>query len=329
MNYATLRSINEKRKEELKINLKERNDYAMNEFTHNNNRYKVIKENKEYYLVNNISNNPYTTKDKISLNCANYLHSFLFDYPLRYITNVSCLKDYISTIDSYNITSGIFSNMINILVTKAQETTTLYIIRVDNLEQFLSKKILQGYKILYDAFKAFVIISNNKVVYIVSEYKLKFLPESLTYTFCIPNIEYMEISNFDITELNRLDCFFMGNERLRKLKLTNFDTTNCKSMVQMFAYCTDLKEVNIDIFNTENVFYFQGMFSNCVSIETLDLNTFNMKNARAIDDMFQYCYKLKNLKISKWKAPSLFTKSKVIEDCVRLPISIREDFLRL
>lgn len=328
MNYATLRSINEKRKEELKINLKERNDYAMNEFIHNN-RYKVIKENNEYYLVNNISNNPYTTKDKISLNCANYLHSFLFGYPLRYITNVSCLKDYISTIDSYNITSGIFSNMINILVTKAQETTTLYIIRVDNLEQFLSKKILQGYKILYDAFKAFVIISNKKVVYIVSEYKLKFLPESLTYTFCIPNIEYMEISNFDITELNRLDCFFMGNERLRKLKLTNFDTTNCKSMVQMFAYCTDLKEVNIDIFNTENVFYFQGMFSNCVSIETLDLNTFNMKNARAIDDMFQYCYKLKILKINKWKAPALFTKSKVIEDCVRLPISIREDFLRL
>ena len=90
---------------------------------------------------------------------------------------------------------------------------------------------------------------------------------------------------------------FKECKSLEYLDLSNFDTSNVKGMWLMFSGCSKLKEIKgINNFNTSNVKNMSNMFENCESLEYLDLSNFDTSNVEDMDYMFGSCCKLKEIR---------------------------------
>ena len=76
---------------------------------------------------------------------------------------------------------------------------------------------------------------------------------------------------------------FHNCEELEILDLSNFDTTNVINMDSMFKGCIKLKEIKgINKFNTNNVNNMKSMFQNCKELENLDLSNFITSNVNIL-----------------------------------------------
>jgi len=68
-------------------------------------------------------------------------------------------------------------------------------------------------------------------------------------------------------------------EELEYLDLSNFDTSNVIYMNHLFAGCDKLKEIKgLNKFNTKKVKNMAGLFSGCKELEYLDLSNFDTSN---------------------------------------------------
>ena len=106
--------------------------------------------------------------------------------------------------------------------------------------------------------------------------------------------EIKGINNCIINKVTDMEGMFQLCSELEYLDLTNFDTSNVTSMSCMFAGCNKLKKIKgINNFKTNNVINMEAMFQLCSELEYLDLSNFDTSNVTNMAFMFNKCIKLK------------------------------------
>ena len=138
------------------------------------------------------------------------------------------------------------------------------------------------------------------------------------------SLEFLDLSDFDTSNVITLKGIFKGCESLKSIKgLNNFNTKNVLDFSEMFSSCSSLTSLDISNFNTSkandlsfmfnkcinvkefkgldkletnNVVNFSGMFCSCSNLMFLDLTNFKTEKADAMSKMFEGCSKLEHIK---------------------------------
>ena len=138
---------------------------------------------------------------------------------------------------------------------------------------------------------------------------LKYVDLSNFDTSNITNMSCMFNKCKKLKEIKGLDQFKTNNNttmyamfqfctEIEYLDLSNFDTSNVDDMAFLFNKCNKLKEIKgINNFVTSKVLDMETMFNECSELEYLDLSNFDTSNVDSMSLMFNRCNKLKYLNL--------------------------------
>ena len=121
------------------------------------------------------------------------------------------------------------------------------------------------------------------------------------------NIEVLDLSNFDTSNVTNMRSMFRDCWRLSELDVSHFDTSNVTNMGSMFRHCGSLKELDLSHFDTSNVTIMGAMFYHCYHLIKLDLSNFDTSNVTSMWAMFHHCYSLIKLDLSNFDTSSVTT----------------------
>lgn len=151
------------------------------------------------------------------------------------------------------------------------------------------------------------------------------------------NITKLDLSNLDVSYIQRMGFMFGGCSSLTEINFGNFNSglawttdemfTGCRSLVDldmrnvdisnvflatnMFSDCTSLKTLKQN-FDTSNIKNMGMMFSNCSSLTSLDLSNFDTSNVIDMMFMFAGCSSLKSLNLSSFTFDSISSANNVL-----------------
>ncbi len=94
------------------------------------------------------------------------------------------------------------------------------------------------------------------------------------FSYCY-NLEYLDISSFNTSNVVRMDSMFRDCRSLKYLNLKNFDTSKVTRIDNIFNGCSSLISLNISSINNSSVTNMKNMFLNCQSLFSLDLKNFD------------------------------------------------------
>ena len=73
------------------------------------------------------------------------------------------------------------------------------------------------------------------------------------FKFC-EKFEYLDLSNFDTSEVTNMEAMFGGCYNLKHLKgINQFNTSNVTTMRQMFRECEQLRNLDLSNFDTSEL----------------------------------------------------------------------------
>lgn len=99
---------------------------------------------------------------------------------------------------------------------------------------------------------------------------------------------------------------FCGCNNIEQVNLSGFDTSNVIDMCSMFYGCEKLKKLNLHNFDTSKVEIMGGMFNGNRNLEELDLSAFDTSKVDTVIGMFKDCEKLKNLKATDKQLKNIY-----------------------
>ena len=103
------------------------------------------------------------------------------------------------------------------------------------------------------------------------------------------NITEVDLSNFDTSQLTRMNSMFTGCSSLKSIDFTNVNTSRVEWMGWMFNNCPSLTSLNLSNFDTSKVIWTFNMFQGCSSLKTLDLKNFVTPKLTETYNMFKGC----------------------------------------
>ena len=130
------------------------------------------------------------------------------------------------------------------------------------------------------------------------------------------NIEELDVSNFNTTNLQYAVSMFQGN-RAKKIDLHGWQNNNLKDIRSMFSL-SGAKEIDLTNFRTPkvenmgflfkdaanlerlNLTSFDTRFSNAINLKSLDVSSFNTEKVQDMGYMFSGCIALPDLNISNF-----------------------------
>ena len=99
------------------------------------------------------------------------------------------------------------------------------------------------------------------------------------------NLEYLDISSFDTTQVLFMEGMFYECSSLTSLNLSHFNTENVINMNSMFGKLK-LSSLDLSNFKTSKVTDMGNMFDSCVNLEYINLNNFDENKLENNDLMF-------------------------------------------
>jgi surface protein len=109
--------------------------------------------------------------------------------------------------------------------------------------------------------------------------------------------EIKGLNNFNTSKVTDIEAMFMECYELEYLDISNFDILNVTSLQTMFSFCHKLRVINgLNVLNTKNITKLPGMFNECKELVYVDLSNFDTSNVTDMRGMFSRCYKIKEIK---------------------------------
>lgn len=109
----------------------------------------------------------------------------------------------------------------------------------------------------------------------------------------------VDVSNWDVTEYDRLDCLFFGCPCIETvIGLETWDVSNVKDFTGFFSHCSNLKNVNVSGWKLHNATMTYAMFFGCQNLETINgIDTWDFKDNSRINmtNMFYNCSDLTDI----------------------------------
>ena len=97
------------------------------------------------------------------------------------------------------------------------------------------------------------------------------------FTNC-PNLEYVDLSNLDLSNNGCFMNFFSGNKKLKEVKFPKKEAKNAYYMYGMFNGCESLTSVDMSTIYNNRAVPMYSMFKGCSQLETIKINNFKNVN---------------------------------------------------
>ena len=134
----------------------------------------------------------------------------------------------------------------------------------------------------------------------------------------LSNIDSIEFSNFESTNILEMTSMFNGCSSIKSLDFSNFDTSKVAVMNYIFNGCSSLESISFGNDFTKSVNNMDSMFRGCSSLESIDLSKFNTSNAVNMNFMFAGCSKLTNLDLTGFNTEKVIDMPHMFEGCSSL-----------
>ena len=254
-----------------------------------------VKNNKNEYKFNLA-----TTFDSILDNIKEQLNEILCIYiPNKNNEEINLLHDY--NLDVNNWENG---NMKKEYLEAKNINKKFF---EENIDIFVdSKKINFKYK-----------IKESKKIKVKFKFRKLLTNASFMFKNC-STLKSIDLSLFNITNINDMSCMFGGCSSLKTINLSSFNTTNVIHMSCMFGGCSSLKTINLSSFNTTNLIYMNQMFYDCSSLISIDLSSFNTTNVIDMKLMFYKCSSLKSIDLSSFNTTNVNNMNLMFAGCSSL-----------
>ena len=142
--------------------------------------------------------------------------------------------------------------------------------------------------------------------------------KSMRSLFRALEIDQIDLSEFDTTNVIRMEKMFNSCRNIKQLDLQNFDFSSVIDMQEMFSSCNSLKDIKFsEKVNTSKVRYLENIFK-YTAIEEFDLQKFNLQNLIILRGAFSDCTYLKTLKIDNLEQRNLTDIAKLCFKCKNL-----------
>ena len=133
-----------------------------------------------------------------------------------------------------------------------------------------------------------------------------------------PNIIEIDLTNFNISNLENMANMFRNCSALRKINFPNLPASKITTMGSSFKGCSSLISLDLSYFNTELVTSVTELFSGCSSLTSLDLSNFYTPNLQTMHSMFEGCSNLTFLNISNLVTTLVTRMDKLFYGCSNL-----------
>ena len=163
--------------------------------------------------------------------------------------------------------------------------------------------------------------STDNIIYV--HFTKEFNTENITQLplfFGFSKLKYVDISNFNIENLFKMENLFAECSSLTKVILPNSIAPKLNSMSYMFYNCTSLTSVSFSKgmnYSTENLINFENMFSGCISLTSIDFSYLKTTNIKNTNGMFDNCISLTSLDLSNFTTHNL-EMDNMFNNCINL-----------
>ena len=125
--------------------------------------------------------------------------------------------------------------------------------------------------------------------------------------------EYIDISDWDVSNVTYMRCMFYGCEALKSVgDLSNWDVSNVTDISGMFYDCASFNQ-DISCWNVSSVTGMASVFCRCRSLNQ-DLSKWDVSNVNDMSYMFYGCESF-NKDISSWDVSNVEFKGNAFRNC--------------
>ena len=158
--------------------------------------------------------------------------------------------------------------------------------------------------------------SNNKINV---KFIFKKILNDLSFMFFnCQNLESIDFSSYDMSNITDMNCMFSGCSNLKSVNLTSLKTNNDIDIGRMFSGCLYLKIVDFPSDSKINVTNLDRFFFSCSSIESIDLSSLNTFKVKDMNRLFSHCNYLKIVNISSFQTINVIDMSRMFILCNNL-----------
>ena len=151
---------------------------------------------------------------------------------------------------------------------------------------------------------------------------MDFLTSMTNMFFGCKNLESLDLSSFDTSQVWTMSSRFQGCNNLINLDLSHFNTSKVTYMEYMFLGCKNLESLDLNSFNTSKVKNMDSMFNSCSNLTSLDISSFDTSKVTNMKYMFYVCHSLKKVKVrSQTDIDNFKTKGTNISDNTKFEIA--------
>lgn len=139
--------------------------------------------------------------------------------------------------------------------------------------------------------------------------------QSMNYAFMHTSIASLDLSSWNLKNLENCAAAFTDCEHLENLNISSFKNSSKLFMITaMFRKCVSLNNIiGIENLNVSKISSTQQMFRECESLKTIDLSHWNIDNLSDCSFMFWGCSSLDN--IGEIDFSEVKRKDKIFEKC--------------
>ena len=259
-----------------------------------------------------------------------------------YMANINKKKSPINYIDCYYIIEK--EEEFNLLH-DYNNTINKYVQRLKDIDGKDKKKFIEGNINIYIDSQLigfnYKYKTNKKKIHV--KFIFKEILNDLSFMFFnCQNLEKVDFSSYDMTNITDMKCIFSGCSNLKIVDLSTLRTNNYISLGNVFSGCLSLKivdfpltyrsinitdldrtffscssleSINLLSFNTIKVEDMDRLFSGCNSLKTVDLSSFQTNNAKLMSLMFAFCTNLKSVNLSNFDTRNVESMNDMFFDC--------------
>ena len=137
--------------------------------------------------------------------------------------------------------------------------------------------------------------------------------------FNCKNLESINLSSYDMTNITDMKCMFSGCTNLKYVDLTSLNTNNDIDLAYMFSGCLSLISFKFPSFEHKiNVTNLACLFFNCSSIEEVNLSSLNTIKVKDMNRLFSACHNIKTINISSFRTDNVTDMRRMFAFCTNL-----------
>ena len=154
---------------------------------------------------------------------------------------------------------------------------------------------------------------DTDTIYIHATSKILFNEDASLAFRGFENVEDIDLSLFDTSNVTSMFGMFFGMSSLTSLDVSNFDTSNVTNMDAMFFYMPSLTSLDISNFDTSNVTNMENMFFVMRNLTSLDVTNFDTSNVTSMSGMFLDMTNLTSLDVSNFDTSNVTNMSRMFD----------------